>query len=131
MASIEWRLERLREQVPPAWEEAPRPWPVEDQLEAALDALRVHAWGRSVYQATDREIALLERVEDLPEETRQLYERMDPAKQPHRERWLYEHWESCKRWRELSQKRIAWHHEHGWDKPTPENLLPSGGRYGT
>ena len=131
MASIERRLKRLKEQMPAAWEAVPEPWPLEDQLEAVLDALQIHAWGRSVYQATDREIALLERVEDLPEEVRRLYERMDPARQPRREHQLYESWESNKRWRELSQKRLAWHREHGWDKPTPEYLLPGEGANGS
>lgn len=79
------------------------PWPVEDQLEDVLNALWLHKCGGSVYPATDRELRLIAaacagetitgdvRPEDLPEGVREYFERMDPAKQPGRERWLYEH----------------------------------------
>ena len=167
MSGTRWRLERLEEQMPINWERAEEPWPVEDQLDAITWELQVQEWGRSVYQATDREIALCGvvhayqelggksgtwetpsgarvfvedhrngthsfrvegavAVEDLPEDTGRLLERMDPTKQPKRERLLYESREGTKRWDELARRRIAWHRDNGWDRPTPRNLLPDG-----
>jgi len=105
-------------------------WPLEDQLEAVLWSLQVHKWGRSVHEATDRELELLDALISqghVPEEAREYFERMNPEEQPKRERWLYEHREWSKRWREQSQARIAWHREHGWSKPTPEHLMPGRG----
>ncbi len=58
------------------------------------------------------------RVEDLPEEVGAYFERMDPEKQPERERFLYDDRHRSKKDRE----RSAWHEEHGWDEPTPEHL---------
>jgi hypothetical protein len=110
----------------------PPDWPLEDQIEAVLDALRLHRIAGTKQLATDRQIHLmglacvadalgeeggehaffsglivaltpdadggfrvdaprLIRVEDLPEGVREHFERMDPAEQPERERWLYEH----------------------------------------
>ncbi len=105
-------------------------WPIEDQLEQVLDALRMHRITDTAQLATDRQIHLMGllcareelpdgegeyrfpsglvvswtsyaddtcsasasgyvRVEDLPEGVREHFERMDPVKQPERERWLY------------------------------------------
>lgn len=57
-------------------------------------------------------------LEDLPEEVRQFFVRMDPAKQPERERFLYENRHRAKK----ERARLDWHREHGFDKPTPEHL---------
>jgi hypothetical protein len=125
--SVRKRLERLEADL-----EGVRPppeWPVEDQAEALLHTLYIHKCGRSVYQVTDRELDLLDALvaqEFVPETDRELCTRMDPAKQPKRERFLRENWQETKRGRELAQKRIAWKTEHGWDKPTPRHLLPGG-----
>lgn len=56
-------------------------------------------------------------LEDLPGGVREHFERMDPKKHPERDGWLYGDRLRAKRDRE----RIAWHDEHGWDKPTPEH----------
>lgn len=57
-------------------------------------------------------------LDDLPEEVRRHFERMDPAKQLEREHFLYENRHYAKKERE----RIRWHREHGWDQATPEHL---------
>ncbi len=57
-------------------------------------------------------------VEGLPEGVREYFERMDPKKQPKRERFLYGDRHRSKKARERSD----WHERHGWDKPTPEHL---------
>ncbi len=57
-------------------------------------------------------------LEDLPEDVRRYFERMEPAKQPDRERFLYEVRHHAK----AERKRMAWHREHGFDQPTPERL---------
>ena len=107
--------------------EPPHEWPVEDQMEALLYTLRLHCLGRSVYQATDRELELLDALihEGIPESRRELCTKMEPARQPERERWLRENWQEAKHDRELAHQRRAWHAEHGWNKPTPKHLLPT------
>jgi hypothetical protein len=56
---VKRRLRRLEEELsastPPTWTD----WPVEDQFEAVLEALRVHRAGGTVQLATDREIHLM------------------------------------------------------------------------
>jgi hypothetical protein len=105
--------------------EPSREWPTFDQFDDLLHKLRGHAWGGSVYQATDRELELLDALihEGLPEVWREFCTRMEPARQPERERWLRENWQRAKRDRELAEQRLAWRHEHGWNKPTPKHLL--------
>ncbi len=119
------RVERLEKDLGAS--EPPHEWPVEDQMDRLLHTLRGHSWGRSVYQATDRELELLDALihEGLPEVWRELCTRMEPARQPERERWLRESWQEVKRDRELALQRLAWHAEHGWNKPTPKHLLPA------
>ncbi len=56
--SIHRRLERLEKDLAPS--EPPHEWPVEDQMEGLLHTLRGHRLGHSVYQATDRELELLD-----------------------------------------------------------------------
>jgi hypothetical protein len=121
--SINRRLERLEKDLGAS--EPSHEWPVEDQMDMLLHTLRLHRLGRSVYQATDRELELLDALihEGVPESRRELCTRMDPARQPERERWLRENWQEAKRDRELAHKRRAWHAEHGWNKPTPRHLL--------
>jgi hypothetical protein len=122
--SIHRRLERLEKDLGEC--EPPHEWPVEDQMDRLLHTLRLHRLGRSVYEATDRELELLDVLihEGIPEVWRELCTRMDPAKQPERERWLRDDWPRAKRDRELYQQRRAWHAEHGRNKPTPKHLLP-------
>ena len=59
------------------------------------------------------------RADDLPDWTRELFERMEPEKQPKRDEWLYLH----RHWAKKDCERMAWHDEHGWEKPTPEHLV--------
>ena len=129
MAGIERRLEALEER---AGQLRAFTSPPHYLIRHLLETIRVHKWGRSVYQATDRELntvgmlvaanefpygvgvytfpsgvtVTLTRtedgesiqaegsgrleVEDLPEGLRPYFERMDPAKQPERERRLQE-----------------------------------------
>ncbi len=77
-------------------------WPVENQLEDVIDALWLHRCGSYVYPATDRELRLMAMAcsgeeitgevlpEDLPEGVAEYFERIDPAGQHERERYLYE-----------------------------------------
>lgn len=128
--SIHRRLERLEKDLGAS--EPPHEWPVEDQMEGLLHTLRGHRLGRSdrlgrsVYQATDRELELLDALihEGIPESRRDLCTRMEPARQPERERWLRENRQEAKRDRELAHQRREWHADHGWNKPTPRHLLP-------
>lgn len=46
------------------------------------------------------------RVEDLPEDVGRYFERMDPADQPERERWLHETWRRRKEQREEAARFI-------------------------
>ena len=103
MGSLERRLEKLEDVAGVGGTVEFSEWPVEDQLEDVLWTLQIHTWGKSVYQATDRELELLDALIDhevLPEDARDRFERMNPDGQPKRERWLYEHREWAKRWRE-------------------------------
>ena len=106
MAGIERRLERLKEQMPAAWEAVPEPWPLEDQFEDVLDYLSFHWSLGSPAVCTDREINLLDAVEDLPEEVRKHVKRMAPKRQPERERWLYANWQERKQEREERPERL-------------------------
>lgn len=106
MPSIGRRLERLKEQMPAKWEEVPEPWPLEDQLEDVLDYLAFHWSLGPPAVCTDREINLLEAVEDLPEEVRGHVKRMDPKRQPEREAWLYATWRERKQEREERPERL-------------------------
>jgi hypothetical protein len=45
----------------------------------------------------------------MPESRRELCTRMEPARQPERERWLREDCQEAKRDRELAHQRQAWH----------------------
>jgi hypothetical protein len=56
--SIHRRLERLEKDLGEC--EPPHEWPVEDQMDRLLHTLRLHRLGRSVYEATDRELELLD-----------------------------------------------------------------------
>ena len=112
MGSLERRLEKLEDVAGVGGTVEFSEWPVEDQLEDVLWTLQIHTWGKSVYQATDRELELLDALIDhevLPEDARDRFERMNPDGQPKRERWLYEHREWAKRWRE--QMREAWRND--------------------
>ncbi len=125
MGGIEKRIGTLEAEVASAT--PPAEWPLEDQAEALLHTLRLHRIGRSTYQATDREAELLDALIEhgvVSEDARELLARMGPARQPKREQWLRNNWQELKRDRELCQQRLAWHAEHGWNKPTPEELLP-------
>ena len=64
--SIYRRLERLEQNV--GTSEPPHEWPTFDQFDDLLHTLRGHSWGGSVYQATDRELELLDALihEGLP-----------------------------------------------------------------
>ena len=119
------RVERLEKDL--GTSEPPHEWPVEDQFDDLLHTLRLHRLGRSVYQATDRELKLLDALihEGIPESRRELCTRMEPARQLERERWLRENWQEAKHDRELALQRRAWHAEHGWNNPTPKHLLPT------
>jgi len=91
--NIHKRLERLEKDLGAS--EPPHEWPVEDQMEALLHTLWLHRLGRSVYQATDRELELLDALvtqEAISEVWQDFCTRMDPARQPERERWLREDW---------------------------------------
>jgi hypothetical protein len=128
MRDLDKRLERL-EAVLPGGGRRLDEWPLEDQLESVVDMLLISKWGRTAYQATDREQDLLDALieqETISEGARELFTRMNPARQPERERWLAGNWQEAKAWRELAQARIAWHREHGYDKHTPKHLLPAG-----
>jgi hypothetical protein len=107
--SINRRLGRLEKVLGAS--DPPHEWPVEDQMEGLLHTLRLHRLGRSVYQATDRELELLDALihEGIPEVWRDLCTRMEPARQPERERWLREDCQEAKRDRELAHQRQAWH----------------------
>ncbi len=103
------RLERLEENALPA--DLPE-WPVEDQIDDVLEALRVHRMGGTAHLATDRELQLVAMVcsgeevagevrpEDLPEGVREHFERMSSDEQPARERWLHANWSAAKERRE-------------------------------
>jgi len=58
------------------------------------------------------------RLEDLPDDVRRHFKRMDPLEQPQRERFLYRNRHRAKKARE----RVRWHDENGWDEPTPREL---------
>ncbi len=107
------RLEKLEEGVTPL--DLPD-WPIEDQLEDVLEALRIHRIAGSAQLATDREIRLMAMacsgeeitgfvgIEDLPEGVCEYFERMDPAEQPAREMWLHASWQA------LKEQREYWRH---------------------
>jgi hypothetical protein len=56
--SIHRRLDRLEKDLGAS--EPPHEWPLEAQVDSLLYTLRMHRLGRSVYQATDRELELLD-----------------------------------------------------------------------
>ncbi|MDP9485596.1 MAG: hypothetical protein M3Q49_07370 [Actinomycetota bacterium] len=107
------RLEKLEEGAAPL--DLPD-WPIEDQLDDVLEALRIHRIAGTAQLATDREIRLVAmacsgeeitghvRVEDLPEGVREHFERMAPDEQPARERWLHANWQA------LKEQREHWRH---------------------
>ena len=124
---LEGRLRRLEaaneETTPVYWSR--EEWCVQEQLEEVAYMLsfymKFHADGGVRYSATDREMALFELLCEawkLDESTQRLFERMHPDQQPDRERWLFEDRHRAKKDRE----RVAWHQEHGWEKPTPDHL---------
>jgi hypothetical protein len=78
-------------------------------------AVRLVRDGEHFLVDTPRQI----RGEDLPEWTREFFERMDPDRQPKRDAWLHGDRHRAKKERE----RAVWHEEHGWEKPTPEHLV--------
>ncbi len=94
------RLEKLEEGATPL--DLPD-WPIEEQLDDVLEALRIHRMGGTVQLATDRELRLVDALiarGDLPEWAREYFERMDPEEQPARERWLHAIWPAAKEQRE-------------------------------
>lgn len=58
------------------------------------------------------------RLEDLPDDTRRYFERMNPPEQPERERFLYADRHRAKKRREHTR----WHDEYGWDRSSPKHL---------
>ena len=105
------RLEKLEEHSLPF--DLPD-WPIEDQLEDVLEALRIHRIAGTTQLATDRELRLVDTLVsrgELPEWVREYFERMDPAEQPARERWKRANRASMKErreyWREwFSEERV-------------------------
>ncbi len=94
------RLEKLEEGATPL---ALPDWPIEEQLDDVLEALRVHRIAGTAQLATDREIRLVDALISegvLQEWARGYFERMDPAEQPARERWLHANWPAAKEQRE-------------------------------
>lgn len=63
-------------------------------------------------------------IEDLPDWMHEHVRRMDPKDQPRREAESFANRKELKRLRELAHAREAWHDEHGWNKGTPEHLIP-------
>jgi hypothetical protein len=78
----------------------------------------VVAWRKNGHDSYSASPSRSVRIEDLPEDVRLHFERMDPAKQPERERFLYGDRRRAKKAREC----WAWRAEHGWDKTPPEHL---------
>ncbi len=98
------RLEKLEEGTTPL--DLPD-WPLEDQLDDVLEALRIHRIAGTAQLATDREIRLVDALiarGDLPEWAREYFERMDPDEQSARERWLHANWQA------LKEQREHWRH---------------------
>lgn len=105
-----------------------RGWPIEEQIDAVLDHLRVHTAGGSVQVATDREMYIVEELIAagvLGESARGYFKRMDPAAQPEREEWLFEHRESCKARPERDRRIAGFRDEHGHQ---PVRALPYEGQ---
>ncbi len=78
-------------------------WPIESQLDDVLEALHIHRIAGTAQLATDREIRLVDALISegvLREWARGYFERMDPAEQPARERWLHANWPAAKERRE-------------------------------
>jgi hypothetical protein len=78
----------------------------------------VVAWRKNGHDSYSASASRSVRIEDLPEDVRLHFERMDLAKQPERERFLYGDRRRAKKARE----RWAWRAEHGWNKTLPEHL---------
>ncbi len=72
-----------------------------------LEALHLHRIAGTVQLATDRELRLVDALISegvLQEWARGYFERMDPAEQPARERWLHANWPDAKEQREYWER---------------------------
>jgi hypothetical protein len=65
------------------------------------------------------------RAEDLPDWTREHFERMDPKDQARRDSWLYENRHYLKKSRELAKEREAWRRENPSGR-IPDELIYVG-----
>jgi hypothetical protein len=104
-----------------------RGWPVEEQIDDVIASWRIHRLGGTKQLATDRELYVageLARADVgvLPPDARDYFERMEPAKQPEREAWLFDRRELHARHRELDAAIRAFREEHGISVPLPEHI---------